>query len=166
MISVNGHDHEKIEEALSSAQNSEQPVMIACRTTIGYGAPNKGGTAGAHGAPLGKEEIKLTRKALGWDAKPFETPSQILDDWRIVGLKSCQRRKEWDKRIAAISPQIKGEFQRRCRGDLPAEFEAALVELKRKFAEELPPRHRVSLRKWCLKSLMGWLAKPLADPLI
>lgn len=139
-LSVDGHNPEEIAAALEEAQTSDKPVMIACRTTIGFGSPNKSGTASVHGAPLGDEEIAATRKALGWKAKPFKIPEAILDDWRIIGLRSSQKRKEWEKKFSTLDPELKGEFQRRMRGDLSAELETGLLEFKRTVAKEKPKK--------------------------
>jgi len=137
-ISIDGHNPEEISSALEEAGTSDKPVLIACRTTIGFGSPNKAGTAAAHGAPLGDEEVALTREALGWSEKPFVIPSQILDDWRIIGLRSSQKRKEWEKRFCKLDAEIKGEFQRRMRGDLPSALEPAIADFKRTLAELQP----------------------------
>ena len=139
-ISIDGHNPEEISNALEEAQTSQKPVMIACRTTIGFGSPNKAGTAAAHGAPLGDEEIALTRKALGWEAKPFNIPSQVLDDWRIIGLRSGHKRKEWEKRFCTRDSEIRGEFQRRMRGDLPTTLEPAIADYKHLLAREKPKK--------------------------
>ncbi len=139
-ISVDGHNPDQIAEALEEAQSSDKPVMIACRTTIGFGSPNKAGSAAAHGAPLGDEEIKLTRQALGWKYKPFHIPTEILDDWRIIGLRSSQKHKEWEKRFCNLDAEIKGEFQRRMRGDLPATFEQAISDYKKELAASKPDK--------------------------
>jgi transketolase len=112
--------------------------MIACKTTIGFGAPTRAGTNKAHGSPLGAEEIAGARKALGWDAKPFTVPSDILDMWRLAGLRSAKERKEWDARIAAASSEIRTEFERRMRGELPGGFESAVADYKKKLAAEKP----------------------------
>ncbi|MXN65383.1 transketolase [Stappia sp. GBMRC 2046] len=137
-ISIDGHDPAAIAAALSSARESDKPTLIAAKTTIGYGAPNKGGTEKVHGSPLGAEELEAARKALGWDAAPFEVPSDILDSWRIAGLRSGQARKEWEKRLAETDGEARGEFERRMRGDLPAGFKGALDALKKKLAAEQP----------------------------
>ncbi|MCF6322117.1 MAG: transketolase [Rhizobiaceae bacterium] len=139
-ISIDGHDPDEIASALEEAGTSDKPVLIACRTVIGFGSPNKSGTAAAHGAPLGDEEVALTRKALGWDEKPFVVPSEVLDDWRIIGLRSSQKRKEWEKRFCTMDAEIKGEFQRRMRGDLPSALEPAIAEFKRSIAEQQPKK--------------------------
>ncbi len=137
-IHVDGHNHEDIAEALKKARQSDRPTMISCKTTIGFGSPNKGGTAGAHGAPLGEEEIALTREALGWDHEPFKVPEKVLDAWRVAGLQCCKEHKTWEKRYEALDPELKGEFERRMRGDLPADFSDAILGLKKELAKEQP----------------------------
>ena len=154
-ISVDGHNPEEISNALEEAQSSDKPVMIACRTNIGFGSPNKAGTASAHGAPLGDEEIALTRKALGWKAKPFHVPSEVLDDWRIIGLRSSQKRKEWEKRFCTIDSELKGEFQRRMRGDLPSTLEPAIADFKKLLAEEKPKKATRQSSQMALEAING-----------
>ena len=80
-LNIDGHNHDEIADALEKARGSDVPTMISCRTTIGFGSPNRAGTAKAHGAPLGDEEIALTREALGWEHEPFKVPEEILDAW-------------------------------------------------------------------------------------
>ena len=82
-ISIDGHDHTQIEDAILKAQNSERPTLIACKTTIGFGAPNKCGTSKCHGSPLGADEIAAMRSNLHWDAAPFEVPADILALWHL-----------------------------------------------------------------------------------
>ncbi len=138
-ISIDGHDPKAIAEAIRKAQAStEKPTLIAAKTTIGYGAPNKAGTAKSHGSPLGGEEIEGTRAALDWPHGPFEVPSDILDAWRIAGLRSKQARKEWVKRFEALDTEISAEFDRRVRGDLPAGFDRAVTDYKKALATEKP----------------------------
>ena len=96
-MKVDGHDQDAIAEAIKAAQKSDRPTMIACKTVIGFGAPTKAGSAKAHGSPLGPDEIAGAREALGWDAEPFVVPEDVLDDWRIAGLRSAQKRKEWQQ---------------------------------------------------------------------
>lgn len=139
---VDGHDPEAIEAAIKKAQTSDKPTMIACRTTIGFGAPTKAGTSGAHGSPLGPEEIAGTREALGWSAEPFEVPSDILDDWRLVGLNAAKERISWNKRLE--SADTKSEFERRMAGDLPAGFNTAVNDYKKQLVKDLP---KVATRK-------------------
>ncbi|UUP17495.1 Transketolase 1 [Nitratireductor thuwali] len=137
-LRADGHDPEAIASAIESARASDRPTLIAFRTTIGHGAPTKSGTAKAHGSPLGAEEIAGARKALGWDADPFVVPSDILDDWRLAGLRSAKERKEWEKRLAAADADTRAEFERRMRGDLPEAFTAVIDDYKKKLAGENP----------------------------
>ncbi len=137
-ISVDGHDHEAIAHAIEAAQQSDKPTMIACKTTIGYGAPNKSGKKDAHGAPLGADEIAATREALGWTSEPFKIPEDICDAWRIAGLRSAQKRKEWQKQLEEADNTLRGEFERRHRGDLPSGFDEAINAYKKQLAEDQP----------------------------
>src|SRR5690606_10548004 len=94
-VQIDGHDPDAIAKAITAAQKSDRPTLIACKTTIGFGAPKKAGTSSAHGSPLGPDEIVATRKALGWDASPFEVPTDVRDAWRIAGLRSRHAHAEW-----------------------------------------------------------------------
>ena len=135
---VDGHDHEAIAATLAQARESDRPVLIAAKTTIGFGAPTRAGTAKAHGAPLGAEEIAGTRKALGWECPPFKVPAEILDAWRIAGLRSSQKHKEWEKRFQALDPELRGAFERRMAGEMPTALDDAIDALKRKLAKDQP----------------------------
>ncbi len=94
---VDGHNQTAIIRAIEEAQNSDKPTLIACKTTIGFGAPNKAGSNKVHGAPLGAREITETRIALGWDAEPFVIPAEILDNWRLAGLNAAKNAKSGKK---------------------------------------------------------------------
>ncbi len=122
VTACDGHDHADIARALAEAAADPRPSLVACRTVIGKGSPNKQGTHNVHGSPLGADEIAATRAALGWTAGPFEVPADILADWRSLGARGAADRAEWEKRIAA-DPQGK-EFARRMAGKLPAMNEA------------------------------------------
>nr|WP_306269334.1 transketolase [Pararhizobium sp. IMCC3301] len=137
-LSVDGHDEKAITEAIQAAQSSDKPTMIACKTIIGFGAPNKAGKSAAHGAPLGPEEIAGARKNLGWDYPPFEVPSDVLDAWRIAGLRSSQAHKEWNKRFTELNSDLQSEFERRMRGTLPAGFGQAMLDYKKQLSSEPP----------------------------
>ena len=137
-LHIDGHNHDEIAEALTKARESDRPTMISCKTTIGFGSPNKAGTAKAHGAPLGDEEIVLTREALGWGHEPFKVPSEVLDAWRVAGLNCCKEHKAWEKRYAELDAELKGEFERRMRGDIPSELGEAITRLKKKLAKDKP----------------------------
>jgi transketolase len=135
---VDGHNQDEIARAIDAAHESTRPSMIACRTTIGFGAPTKAGTAGVHGSPLGEAELAGARKALGWNYPPFEVPADIRDAWRIAGLRAAHAFKDWEKRLAAASADKRGEFERRMRGDLPAKLEETLRAWRRKLAADKP----------------------------
>ncbi|MCG6859330.1 MAG: transketolase [Salaquimonas sp.] len=137
-LRIDGMKPAEIAEALEKAEQSDRPTFIACKTTIGYGAPTKAGTAKAHGSPLGAEEVKGAREALGWDYEPFTVPAEILDAWRIAGLRSAQKYKEWEKRFAELDPELRGEFERRMRGDMPTALNDALEAMKRILGDERP----------------------------
>lgn len=111
-----GHDHNQIRTALTAAESDPRPSLVACKTVIGKGAPNKQGTSATHGAPLGGEEIAAARETLGWDAEPFEIPADILTDWRATGQRGAEARSAWQKRFDTSG---KGEeFARRMEGRL------------------------------------------------
>jgi transketolase len=141
---IDGHDPEAIAAAIEAARKSDRPTLIAAKTTIGFGAPTRAGTSKAHGSPLGAEEIAGARKALGWDFEPFVVPSDILDAWRVAGLRAAKERKEWEKRLAAADTDTRVEFERRMRGDLPQGFDQAIVDYKKKLVAEKP---KVATRK-------------------
>lgn len=143
-LACDGHDHDAIAAAIAAARQSDRPTLIAAKTTIGFGAPNKAGTAKAHGSPLGADEIAAAREALEWPHPPFEIPSDVLDQWRIAGLRSGSRRKEWETRFAAVDAETRGEFDRRMRGDLPSGFTQAMHRFKRRMNEERP---KIATRK-------------------
>ena len=96
-LDINGHNEKEIFKALKKAQNSKKPIAISCKTTIGYGSPNKSGKASAHGSPLGEDEIKLVRKKLKWKYEPFEIPKKILDDWRSIGITATNKARLYQK---------------------------------------------------------------------
>ncbi len=135
---VDGHDPEAIADAIDKAKQSDKPTMIACRTTIGFGAPNKAGTAKAHGAPLGTDEIEGARAALGWTSKPFEIPCAILDEWRLAGLRSTKERVAWEGRLADADADLRASFKRRMRGDLPSALESAIQNYKKTLSADKP----------------------------
>ena len=96
-LEVDGHNEKQIFNALKKAQKTKRPTTISCKTTIGYGSPNKSGTASAHGSPLGKDEIKLVRKKLKWNYEPFEIPQKILKEWKDIGHKGVKEELKWKK---------------------------------------------------------------------
>ncbi|MDF9903846.1 UNVERIFIED_ORG: transketolase [Pseudomonas reinekei] len=121
---VDGHDPEEIKTAIETARKSAQPTLICCKTTIGFGSPNKQGKEDCHGAPLGDAEIALTRAALKWNHGPFEIPADIYAEWDAKETGAAAEA-EWDQRFAAYSaafPTEANELIRRLSGDLPADF--------------------------------------------
>ncbi len=120
VVECDGHDFEDIRRALDEAIADERPSLVACRTVIGKGAPNKQGTSATHGAPLGADEIAAAREVLGWEAAPFEIPEQVLADWRSTADRGGAAHGEWRARLAE---DVRGaEFERRMAGDLPEGF--------------------------------------------
>ncbi len=103
-----------------------RPTLIACRTTIGFGAPTKAGTSGTHGSALGAKEVAGARAALGWDAAPFEVPEDIAAAWRAAGQRGRAEHAAWAERLAAADPEVRAGFERRVAGDPPAAAFAAI----------------------------------------
>ncbi len=137
-IQVDGHDPDAIAAAIEAAQLSDKPTLIACKTVIGFGAPNKQGTHKVHGSPLGAEEIAAARTALEWEAEAFSVPADVLDAWRLAGLRSTKTRKEWEARLAATPAETRAEFVRRFAGDLPGGFDSTIDAFKKKIAANNP----------------------------
>ena len=135
-IAIDGHDTDAIAAAITQAQKSDRPTLIACRTIIAFGAPTKAGTAAAHGSPLGAEEIKGARERLGWDAPPFVIPDDLMKEWRAAGARGAQPHMAWWKRLEAADAKTRDELARRVKGDLPAGWKDALLAAKQKFAAE------------------------------
>ena len=133
---IDGHDPTAIAAAIEVAKKSDRPTMIACRTTIGFGAPHKQGTEKAHGSPLGAEEVAATRKNLGWPYPPFEIPADILAEWRQAGTRSKAAHQAWKDRFAKLDGAKRAEFERRTDGKLNDKLPAAVRELKQKLAAE------------------------------
>jgi transketolase len=131
---IDGHDPAAIAEAIEAAKKSARPSLIACRTTIGFGAPTKAGKASAHGAALGAEEIKGAREKLGWTFAPFEIPTAILEAWRAAGARGKPERLAWKERLASSDPLHHAEFERRLRGELSEFFPGAVRALKEKLS--------------------------------
>jgi len=122
---VDGHDPEAIQKAIETAKAmTDEPTMICCKTTIGFGSPNKAGSHACHGAPLGEEEINLTKAALGWDHAPFEVPANVYHGWDAKE-KGTAAEKAWNARFDAYKaayPELAAELERRMAGDLPADW--------------------------------------------
>ena len=124
---VNGHDSEEIKQAIETARaNTEQPTLICCKTIIGFGSPNKEGKEDCHGAPLGDDEIALTRERLGWKHGAFEIPEDVYKGWSAKE-KGAAAETSWNTKFDAYAkahPELAAEFKRRVSGELPADFSA------------------------------------------
>ena len=137
-VRVDGHDADATKTAIENARTSSTPSLIACRTTIGYGAPTKAGTSGAHGAPLGADEIAGARDTLGWTSPPFEIPDEILDAWRDIGARGAAARADWDTRLAGLGAAARDNFVRAVNGDLPDGWQSAINQVKQQFSADAP----------------------------
>ncbi|MDH5392319.1 MAG: transketolase [Gammaproteobacteria bacterium] len=122
---VDGHDSDALAKAIDMAKAmTDKPTMICCKTTIGFGSPNKAGSHACHGAPLGEEEINLTKAALGWDHGPFEVPADVYAGWDAKD-KGAKAEAAWNDKFAAYKaafPAEAAEYERRMAGDLPADW--------------------------------------------
>ena len=135
--SVDGHDVEAVDRALAAVAADPRPSLICCRTTIGLGAPTKAGTAGAHGAPLGADEIAGAREALDWPHAPFEIPGDVAGCWQAVGGRGRDERVAWEARHAAAGEPARA-LSDALAGELPAALETAVAGLVRKFSQSAP----------------------------
>ena len=110
-ININGHNGNEIFKALKKVQTAKKPTVISCKTTIGYGSPNKSGKASSHGSPLGNNEIELVRKKLNWNYKPFQIPKELLKVWREIGKKGAKIEYEWKKKYKKKKNKIDNYFK-------------------------------------------------------
>jgi transketolase len=135
---IDGHDPDAIAAAIAQAQASDRPSLIACRTTIGFGAPSKAGTEKCHGSPLGADEIKGARAKLGWSEAAFAIPPDVYEMWRSAGRAGRAARRAWSDRLMALPPARRAELERRLNGELPKDKLAAAVRsVKEKLAAAL-----------------------------
>ncbi|MGB3315124.1 MAG: transketolase [Albidovulum sp.] len=144
VLSCDGHDPVDIDRAMTEAKRSDRPVLIDCKTHIGFGSPKKQDTAGAHGSPLGPDEIKVTKEIYGWPHAAFEIPADILNAWRAIGARGAAARKDWEERIAALSANRRGEFERQMSGAAPKRLAATIRALKKQNSDLAP---KVATRK-------------------
>lgn len=138
VLSCDGHDAAAIDAALTAAKTSDKPVLIACRTTIGYGAPKKAGTSGVHGSPLGAEEIAGARAALDWPHAPFEIPDDIRADWLAAGSRGAADFAAWTNRLDQADAGKRAAFEAALSGELPANFADAVAAAKAQLVAEAP----------------------------
>ena len=135
---IDGHDPEAIATAIGRARNNDRPSLIACRTVIGFGAPNRQGTEKAHGAPLGAEEIAKTRSALDWPHPPFEIPEPVIEQWRKIGARGQTARRSWIERTKRVNSGQRSPFHDALNRHLPCEYAAAMDQLRIRFGTERP----------------------------
>lgn len=135
-IAVDGHNPRKVANAIRAAQKSDKPTMIACKTTIGKGAPSKAGTNKAHGSPLGDEEIAGVRKALGWSHGPFEIPEDVYKMWSRPGRKGRRENKSWKDRLRSSAKA--NDFTRAIAGELNAGWKDNFQIYKDSVAKDMP----------------------------
>ena len=129
---VDGHNRDAVGEAIRSARNSDQPTLICCKTQIGFGSPNKSGTASSHGSPLGTDEVQLTREALGWSSPPFEIPDHVYEGWDCR-QKGGELENAWNQRFAeykAAHPALAAELERVQHRQLPEDWAAVMDQLQ------------------------------------
>ena len=132
---IDGQDQQAIAAAITRAQKSNKPSMIACKTTIGYGAPTRAGTAKAHGEALGADELKGAKEKLGISLEPFSVPADVLKSWREVGARGAAARAEWEARFAELSARKRAEFERRLRHERPPALAKAFKAHKKALLE-------------------------------
>jgi transketolase len=132
---IDGQDAGAIAAAIARAQKSGKPSLIACKTTIGYGAPHKAGTAKAHGEALGADELKAAKENLGISLEPFSVPDDVLAAWRAAGNRGAAARTEWEARLAELGSRKRAEFERRLRHERPASLAKALRAHKKALLE-------------------------------
>jgi transketolase len=135
-IRVDGHDPPAVARAIRRAQRSDRPTLIACKTTIGYGAPKKAGTSKAHGEPLGAEELSGAKAALGWNGAAFDVPEPIRKAWARAGKRGRRERGAWLERLNALPAERRAEFERRIKGEVPPRLAEAITQLKQRLVAE------------------------------
>jgi transketolase len=132
---IDGQDQQAIAAAITRAQKSNKPSLIACKTTIGFGAPTKAGTNKAHGEALGADELKGAKETLGISLEPFSVPDDVLKAWREAGSRGAAARKDWEARFAELGNRKRAEFERRLRHERPAALAKAFKAHKKMLLE-------------------------------
>ncbi|MGE5546950.1 MAG: transketolase [Solirubrobacterales bacterium] len=143
-LACDGHNPDDIAKAIEAARKSDKPTLIACRTVIGKGAPNKCNSEKVHGAPLGAEEIAAARAAANWPHEPFVIPEAVLSAWRAAGSRGASDRAAWEGRFAKLDAGKKAEFSRTMEGRLPDGWQKVISDFKKKASAELP---KIATRK-------------------
>ena len=135
---IDGHDPRAIAAAIERARHNDSPSLIACRTVIGFGAPNRQGSEKAHGAPLGADEVTKTRDALDWPYQPFQVPEAVLDSWREIGARGRAARRAWIERSKRSHSGTRSPFHDALNRKLPSEYRSAMAQLRDRLAAERP----------------------------
>jgi transketolase len=135
---VDGHDPEAIAAAIEQARGHDRPSLIACRTVIGFGAPNRQGSEKAHGAPLGADEVAKTRAALDWPYPPFEIPQHVLEQWRSIGARGQNARRNWIERTRRLNAVSRSPFHDALNQKLPCEYAPAMAAIRAEFGAGRP----------------------------
>ena len=133
-----GHNPDEIDATISKAKNALSPSFVSCKTNIGFGSPNKEGTAGSHGSPLGHEEIKLVREIYGWDHEPFKIPQNIIATWSAIGSKSAAQRKKWEENLSKLSQKKKNAFLAALSGDVSTSLRRKIAQFKKSVIADKP----------------------------
>jgi len=137
-IEVNGHNHKQISNAIKKASVSKKPNIISCKTVIGFGSPNKSGKSSSHGSPLGDEEISLVRKKLKWPHASFETPKDILENWRKIGKKGILLEKKWSLNLNKTNNKIKKKLESIQKNTNLKDLDFLINAEKEKYFQEKP----------------------------
>ena len=137
-LEINGHNEKQITKAILKASKSNKPTIISCKTLIGFGSPNKSGTASSHGSPLGEEEIALVRKKLKWNSKPFEIPQNILDEWRKIGNNGELLEKKWHEIVNKKNSKIKDILDKNFEDTYLEKLDNLIKKEKTKYFETKP----------------------------
>lgn len=144
VLHCDGHDPKDIDRALTEAKKARGPVLVDCKTIIGFGSPNKADSYSAHGSPLGDKEIADTKAIYGWDHGAFVIPADIKATWEKIGSRGAADRADWEERFAALSPAKQAEFTRQMNGEAPKKLAQAIRAFKKEQTEAAP---KVATRK-------------------
>ena len=165
-VYIDGHDCDAVSAAIEQARQSDRPSLIACRTEIGFGSPGKRGSAAAHGAPLGEEEIERTRAELGWNSPPFEIPAGIMQSWRDCSARGKPARLSWCARLDDLPGPRRQLYESMLRGDPGPGLEETIEGLKQRFVDEAPGLATRQSSQIVLEELMRetpWILSGSAD---
>jgi len=158
---IDGHNPDEIAAAIEKAQKSGKPSLIACKTKIGKGAPTLEGSHKTHGAPLGDDEIAQMRKDLGWDAAPFEIPSDILNAWREAGARGAATREAWQERFNELDLDAQETFVRTNDGGLPENWIDSANAYKKQLCEDAPKKATRQASQMALNALCEMIPEML-----